>query len=342
MKKILISLGSLLFIVILITGSFVNSAKADTVVTSCYTFDKSFGRGASDARYANAITQLQRFLADVGYFDQSLIGTGVFGPRTHEAVVRYQKASGISPTGYVGPVTRNYIRTHCSNPGTNPISLYSLSPSAGVVGTTVSVTGYGFTNSNTVLMNGSVAARNVPISSSIAIACTTDPSCKGGIRQTLIFTIPDSLSPNCPVGSMCPMYMRLITPGTYTITVNNENGTSRGMTFVVTESATNSNPLSISALDTPTSLPIGASGTWTVHVTTNTSVGNLHYSIRWGDEVPFQGSAIRAPDTAPLGTTATFTHSYTTTGTYTPVFTVADDNGHSVSASASVVITPIF
>lgn len=341
MKKNLISLGSLFVVVIFITGGFVATAKADTVSTTCYTFGTSFGRGASDARYSNAVTQLQRFLADVGYFDQSLIGTGVFGPRTHEAVVRFQKASGISATGYVGPLTRNYIRTHCTNPGANPVSLYSLSPSAGVVGTTVSVTGYGFTNSNTILMDGSVVARDIPVSSSVAIACTTDPSCKGGIRQTLTFTVPSALAPYCAPGMACAMVMRQVTPGSYTITVNNTNGTSGGKTFVVTDTSTN-NPLTISGLDTPTSLPIGVSGTWTVHVLANTATGNLHYSVRWGDEAPFQGLAIRAPDTTGLSTTATFSHAYANTGTYMPVFTVTDDAGHSVNASSSIVITPIF
>ena len=33
-------------------------------------------------------------------------GPGNFGPRTFSAVVQYQKAHGISPTGFVGPITR--------------------------------------------------------------------------------------------------------------------------------------------------------------------------------------------------------------------------------------------
>lgn len=344
MKQNTIGVATLVSLSLLIIPFSYSVAKADTITvpTTCYTFDKNFGRGASDVSSANAVTQLQHFLADTGYFDASLIGSGTFGPRTHEAVVRFQKASGINSTGYVGPLTRNYIRTHCTNPGTSPVSLYTISPSAGAVGTTVSVTGFGFTNNNTILMDGSVVARNVPITSSIAVACTTDPSCKGGIRQTLTFTVPSSLSPNCPTGSMCPMYMRLVTPGSYTVTINNENGTSEGKTFVVTDSST-TNPLSISSLDAHTTLPIGVSGTWTVHVSTNTSAGTLHYSIRWGDEVAYQSAtAFRAPDTQPLPTTATFTHTYSNTGTYTPTFIVTDDAGRSVSSSTSILVTPIY
>jgi hypothetical protein len=107
------------------------------------------------------------------------------------------------------------------------VTLYSVSKTSGIaVGDTITITGSGFTNDNTILLDGMVAAKNVPITSSIAIACTTDPSCKGGIHQTLIFTIPSSIGPDCKAGQMCPMYMRLLTSGTYNLAVENENGTS--------------------------------------------------------------------------------------------------------------------
>src|SRR5262249_24895195 len=34
-----------------------------------------------------------------------------FGPRTLAAVISYQKAHGITPTGYVGPITRASLNT---------------------------------------------------------------------------------------------------------------------------------------------------------------------------------------------------------------------------------------
>ena len=234
------------------------------------------------------------------------------------------------------------MKRHCVQDVNGPMSLYSLSPASGNIGTTVTITGYGFTSSNTILMDGSVVARDVPITSSTGFTCTDSLTCKSAVRQTLVFTVPDALAPYCPVGSFCAQYMRMVTPGAYTITVTNTNGTSNGVRFTVTDGS-GSNPLSISSLDAPTSLPMGVAGTWTVRTQTNTSVGNLHYSVVWGDEVGYQtAGAFRAPDTQPLSTTATFTHTYRTTGTYTPVFTVTDGNGHSTSASASVVITPIY
>lgn len=345
MKQNTIGVATLVSLSLLIIPFSFSVAKAETIAapTTCYSFDKSFGRGASDARYTNAITQLQRFLAKEGHFDSSLIGTGVFGNKTREAVVRFQKAEGISPTGYVGPLTRHALLKRCQTPMSSSVTLWNITPASGSAGTVVTITGFGFSQSNTVYMDGAVAARNVPISSSIAVTCTTDPNCRGGIRQTITFTIPDSLSPNCPVGMMCAQYMRLVTPGTYGITVSNGSGISEGLTFTVTSTGT-PNPLSISSLDAPTSLPMGVTGTWTINTMTNTSVGTLHYSVLWGDEPATQSATtkFRAPDTMPLPTTATFSHAYQTPGRYTPQFTVSDDNGHSVSTSASVVITPIY
>ena len=78
-----------------------------------------------------------------------------------------------------------------------------------------------------------VAASNVPIASSIAVACTTDPSCKGGIRQTLVFTVPSSIGPDCKPTEACPMYMRLLTNGTYPLTVENENGISNAIAVTI-------------------------------------------------------------------------------------------------------------
>lgn len=344
MKQNTLGFATLVSLALLISPFSFSVAKAESIVapTTCYSFNKGFGRGASDARYQNAITQLQRFLSSVGYFDSNLVGSGYFGPRTHEAVVRFQKAYGISPTGFVGPLTRGEIQRHCGTPTNNPVTIHTVSPTQGAIATRVTITGSGFTDRNSIMMDGSVVARDVPITSTTGFTCLNSLTCKSAIRQTLVFTVPSALAPYCPVGYACAQYMRDVTPGVYTITVTNTSGTSNGMKFVVPGTTTTS-PLSISALDAPTSLPIGVSGTWTVHTSTNTAVGNLHYSVVWGDEVGYQSaSAFRAPDTQPLSTVATFSHSYRNTGTYVPVFTVSDDSGHSTSASASILITPIY
>jgi hypothetical protein len=190
-------------------------------------------------------------------------------------------------------------------------------------------------------MDGSVAARNVPITSSIAIACTTNPTCHGGINQTISFTVPSSLSPNCAAGMMCPMYMREVTPANYSITVLNSNGTSNTIVFAVT-GASQSNPLSINGLDAPTSLALGQSGAWTVHVLAGSGTGTIHYSVIWGDEATMMTSGIMIPAQTSVQTSGTFTHAYSRSGTYYPVFTVTDDSGRIVTASSAVTVTPLY
>ncbi len=317
--------------------------------SSCVIFSNNFGYGAYDYASNGSVSGLQNFLVNQGYFNSIYLGTGHYGSITLRAVAQFQAAHGISPTGFVGPLTRALIQQiSCGTnpvppiPPTSSVSLYNESPTVGVVGTTVTLTGFGFTNSNTILMDGNVAATNVPITSSIAIACTTNPNCHGGINQSIVFTVPSSLSPNCPVGSMCPMYMRQVTPGQYTITVQNSNGTSNALTFTVTGGGANDQQLSISGLDAPASLPLGTSGSWTVHTLSN-GQGTLHYSVVWGDEYMYaNGSSIMAPKNTTTQSSATFTHAYSRAGNYTPVFTVTDDYGHSVTVTNTVVVTPLY
>lgn len=319
---------------------------APAPTTVCLNLPYSLGMGSTDYYTNGSVTQLQQFLVGQGYFNSAYLGTGRFGPMTARAVAQYQAARGISAIGIVGPMTRAAIYNQtCGGvvvpPTQSAPTVYWISPTSGPTGVQVSVTGFGFSNDNTILMDGMVAARNVPVTSSIAVACTTDPACKGGIRQTLTFTIPTYLSPNCAAGMMCPMYVRSVTAGNYQVSVQNSNGTSNAQTFTVT-SGTNTQPLSINGLDTPVTLSIGVSGTWTVHATAGSNSGTLHYSVLWGDEVYTGGASIMAPAPVPTQTSTSFTHAYSRTGTYTPTFTVTDDSGHSASVSSTITITPIY
>ncbi len=345
MNTFKIFIGGLLFLM-LNAGAGITNAQviAQPVPPACVSLMYSLRVGSIDATTNGSVTILQSFLTSQGYFNSAYLGTGRFGPLTYAAVVQFQAAHGVPPIGIVGPLTRAAIQqVSCGTnppPQTSSISLYSLSPSAGPVGATVSVTGFGFTSDNTILMDGSIAARGVPLTSSIAIACTTNPSCHGGINQTIQFSVPQYLSPNCPAGSMCPMYMRQVTPGQYRITVQNANGTSNALVLTVTSGNTNQ-ALSINGLDAPTTLALGQPGTWAVRVLAGSGTGTLHYSVVWGDEAMY-GNAIMVPQPSSMQTSATFTHAYQYAGTYTPIFTVTDDSGHAVSAGNTTVVTPLY
>ena len=413
----------------------------------CIILTRPMSVGSRDTATAGEVTTLQNFLNTQGYLGVS--ATGYFGPLTISAVQKFQASQGISTTGTVGPLTRAAIaRFHCKFPVQTPVTIYSVTPTSGPVGTTVSITGFGFTNDNTIHF-GSGAIVHVPISSSIAIACTNSPTCHGGINQTLTFTVPAALNPVCyysgckilslqttpgnyavtventngtsnaqtftvtssmgnslslnsvspssgPIGTPvvlygsgftandyvligggvlkpssvssdgtqimftmpsgigpycpgdapCPMYLRLLTPGAYQISVKDEASgtTSNSVGFTITDSSTSNQPITINGVDTPSSLPIGTPGTWTVHVSVPAaSTGNLHYSVVWGDEVtPVTNTAAIMAPSGNVQSSATFTHTYQHSGTYSPVFTVSNDAGQSTNVSTSIVVTPLY
>lgn len=160
--------------------------------------------------------------------------------------VTVENANGTS-----APVT--FTVTSTSTNAIAPV-IYSIAPTAGPVGTTLSITGRGFTDDNMVHFGNGVIA-HVPVSSSIAVACTTDPSCIPGIRQTLTITVPSSVGPYCAPGMMCPMYLQLVTPGTYGVSVENSNGTSGTANFTVTNGTATSSTLAINSITPGTAAP---------------------------------------------------------------------------------------
>lgn len=91
--------------------------------------------------------------------------------------------------------------------------------------------------------------------------------------------------------------------------------------------------LSITGIDAPSSLMTDEEGTWTVD-TESSGEGSLHYSVVWGDENTFARFFSMEEKTQ---SSATFTHTYASEGTYTPRFTVTDDEGNTVSEDAATV-----
>lgn len=320
----------------LLAAFFISSterAQAQSImapVPSCVSLDQNLRRGMSSRIYGQYVSSLQQFLASRGHLASAYAGTGYFGPLTYAAVVRFQAAEGLPQTGFVGPLTRARIHALWCGGVPGPVTLYSISPSRAKIGDSVTVSGIGFTDANRILIDGMVAMRNVPAS-----------RLSSG-HQVITFTLPEYLSPNCPDGAPCLLYVRQLEPGTYPLTVVNSKGTSNTILITVVEKSV-SGKLSINGIDAPNSLPIGVSGTWTLHVTAPSDTSRLRYSVTWGDEASYVSAlGFRAPDSFPQSNTATFSHTYSHTGTYTPTFTVSDDNGNSVTASASVTITPLY
>jgi len=91
----------------------------------------------------------------------------------------------------------------------------------------------------------------------------------------------------------------------------------------------------ISGVSGPTNLQVGEQGTWKI-TASDPEGGYLSYTVVWGDE---QGSTLKeAAKPLSAGQTATFTHTYYSTGTFQPRITVTDDHGMTAATSLTVFV----
>ncbi|MDO8301957.1 MAG: IPT/TIG domain-containing protein, partial [Sedimentisphaerales bacterium] len=103
-------------------------------------------------------------------------------------------------------------------------AITAINPTSGLVGTSVTITGRGFTpTGNRVNFGGGVIMDLVPAGSS-----ATDV-------QTLTFTVPSTLDLLCRhQAPYCAIVAGPTTPGVYPVSVTNANGASNAMNFTVT------------------------------------------------------------------------------------------------------------
>lgn len=420
--RIIGTFALVLALILPITAAHKAQATSLPVLSACTILTSNLHYGSIDTSPGGGdVVSLQQFLAAQGYF--SYAPTGYFGPVTFRAVQQFQLHNGIIGTGYVGPITRAKIQALTCGVQNDTLSISSMTPGSGPIGTTVTLTGHGFTPTTTIKF-GSGAIVNTYVSY---------------INSTLIrFVIPDYIGTYCAPGMYCVMnaLAQQVTPGIYPVAAVDLNTVSNTVNFTVTNGTTsaptintispaygsigtnvtisgngftedslvffgggyvrpntisnsritftvpstygpscrtcspgiiaqsvqtgnnqvyvqsgntnsnvvwfnvlnNSNgSVSITGLDAPTSLHMGTTGTWTVHAACITCAGGtLHYSVDWNDVYAYTGTATSSAAT--VQTDTTFTHMYTRTGTYHPVFTVSDDAGHSATTSASVVV----
>ena len=112
------------------------------------------------------------------------------------------------------------------------LKIFKLSPSAGPVGTTVTVTGQGFTKTGNQIYFGQGMGRHRPDGTQDNMIATVDSP--GG--TTLTFIIPQT----GPSGILCDSQNRCIAvtairrlPGTYQMAIENKNGASNTVTFTI-------------------------------------------------------------------------------------------------------------
>ncbi|HEY4517072.1 MAG TPA: peptidoglycan-binding protein [Candidatus Paceibacterota bacterium] len=247
--------------------------------------------------------------------------TGYFGPLTASAVFRFQADEGLSQVGIVGPLTRAAFARRC---GIAQNGSFSASPTRGVVPLPVNFTYAPKTDDAGQYYiefgDGEGQLMDVQQIYCIRAPCISPSVASHTYDSVGVYTASVSRytaclysNPRCLMAQPAPLATVVITVG---------NGGSVGTP-------------SISGVDGPTTLALGASGTWSVHVTD--SSGYLSYSVKWGDEtaVPL---AYGTAASAQISSSGTFTHTYAISGTYMPKFTVTNRSGESASASATVVV----
>lgn len=176
----------------------------------------------------------------------------------------------------------------------------AIDPASAEAGATVTLTGSGFDANSRVLIDGN-RINGVSVQSDTEIT----------------FTVPN------------------LDAGEYRVVVRDDDGRSTAVRLTVEADADVEGRISIDGITAPTQLKVGEDGTWTVHAETNLE-GNLRYSVDWGDE-PMMARLMSSDEMTQ--SSASFTHTYHEPGTYTPEFTVTDEEGNSAKVSATVVVT---
>lgn len=320
--------------------------------SGCVVLTKYLMPGSTDIFTGGQVTVLQQFLNRTG----SLRGTsGIFDQNTYTAVVNFQIAHGILPTGTVGPITRAAIQQASCNglvptpyvPPVNPIYPYnpsypsncvwnnnyysnsgyyynnncglhidSASASYSYNSMTLTITGYGFSPTNTVYFNGN--------------AYTGYSSSNG---QQIVVTIPSTFY-----------------TGNYNLYVVNTYGmTSNTLTFPVGNSNNYGyGPVTLSSITGPTNVQSGSSNTWNVTVTNNNYNGysynyNYNYNnsnnqyaqvtVNWGDNTSVSSQNLYISGSQNLS----FNHTYYGNGTYTMQITV-NANGQTAYQNLTVSV----
>ena len=325
--------------------------------------DLSLGSRGSD------VSALQTWLIGNGFAIPSVssgpTAKGYFGQQTQAALAAYQRSVGIPAYGYFGPQTR--AKLNASTNGNGGSSLQVTSPNGGetwVKGTTQYITWSGASNMFNQTADiklefplPSCAQPGQPIRCMIMVrapyvlvsgvnlnsrsyAWTVGMTYDGMMIGNNCDPVPGY---SCPAGSQGTNYP--ISDGQYKIQICPTNGSQCAEStavFTVTSNpqATGNSPV-INGVDAPTSLSVGQTGTWTVHATDPYN-GTLSYSVDWGDanSCP-SGYTCAANAAVPAAVTqaTTFTHAYSTSGVFTPKFTVRNASGLTAQSSATVNVT---
>src|ERR1035437_87329 len=326
------------FIFVFVLMAFVVSTPAAHADSYTFQNDLSFGSSGND------VSTLQSWLISKGY-DIPAVSSGVaahgyFGSQTKSALFRYQLSVGVPGTGFCGPLTRGRLNGNSND--NRGASLRVISPNGGEVwtrGTTQYITWTG--------APGFLSNQTASISLEFPTPACAQPGqiirCMMMIRAPIIIANGVNLNSGSYAWNV-GQSNETVQDGQYKIQLCPTNGSACAAsdnTFTITSNNTlPGNTPVVSGIDAPTSLAVNQTGTWAVHAS-DPQNGTLSYSVDWGDtsncNYPMTCSAAY-PIVAFVQST-TFTHSYSTAGTYTVTFVVRNAAGLSAQTSSTVIVT---
>ena len=365
MKKILLSFFSVLVLAPAVVAAQTSVSQSPTLVApsisessvadidpegpalSCLSLSQNLRYRMRDAHTGGQVSLLQDFLANRGFLNSE--PTGFFGILTLRAVKDFQKSVGLSPTGFVGPLTRGKIREQtCENvaiaPPQIPINKITvISPNGGgtwTKGSTreirwrlLAIQPVSDASANSTIVSGINPTVDISLVSYVP-PCSSDPKEPCPLPPSVIYPITTG-APN--TGIYRWTIGQNIPEGAYVVTICAGSQCDRSDSYfkIVSEGA--NLPPVIDGVSGPTSLNVGETGTWSVkaHDPEN---GNLSYIVNWGDSVSSGGTVATSPLSISASQTTTFTHSYSTAGAYKVGFTVTDNEGLTAQSSISVQV----
>ncbi|MFA4975810.1 MAG: peptidoglycan-binding protein [Candidatus Paceibacterota bacterium] len=266
------------------------------IASNCVALQNNLRYKDRDVNKNGEISTLQDFLQSKGYLNNE--PTGYFGLLTFKAVKDFQKSNDISPTGYVGAITRAKIKAlSCDEITPQPNEQKFIGLLSPVVSTTYMWGTHTLTDVVVECYRAPCPSKSYPVKAKDSEVLSNLKSYENS-RVTI-------------VGQLV---------------LNNFEGGFYGIVaskVIPLSPPTSINPV-ISGVSGPQKLDINQTGTWTVSASSSTG-GNLSYSVDWGEvgeSICLNGVCATSSATAPQQT-ATFTHSYLKAGIYTPKFKVS-------------------
>lgn len=214
-----------------------NQNHATVIDAWCFDFKTNIRMGDIGGQ----VSRLQIALEKEGFTIRNLEKqSNEFGDSTKKAIIAFQEKykdeiltpmDKTSGTGFVGLTTRVKLnQLYGCGVQTQP-SITTISPLSGLVGTKVTLKGANFTVTDNMIKFGPVAIGGLSAEPDNALIYPPR-------YNTLSFVVPESGSPYCSTGEMCPRSFIKIIPGAYEVQVINKNGVSNSVDFTVTGATT--------------------------------------------------------------------------------------------------------